>query len=328
MGILVLNHSDVSSLLSMSECVDVMTEALSALARGEVFQPLRTAAVAPGAKGVLGLMPAYRGGDQPAYGLKAVCVFQGNSARGLDIHQGAVLLFSGDTGRLLALMDASAITAIRTAAVSAIATRLLAREDAVNLAIIGAGVEARTHLESMGYARPIKHCKIASRGGESARQLAIEYAEKVSFPLEAAANVKDAVADADIIVTATTSREPVLDREWIAPGAHINLVGSSVRSMREADTATMAAGRLFVDRRESTLNEAGDYLFAAREGAIGPEHIKGEIGEILIGQNPGRTSAEEITVFKSLGLALEDLACAQYLYKKAADLETGNWMEF
>ncbi|HKV43001.1 MAG TPA: ornithine cyclodeaminase family protein [Blastocatellia bacterium] len=328
MRTLVLNHSDVVRMLPAGECIEVMAGALTALANGKVFQPLRTAAVAPGAKGILGLMPSYMSGASSYYGLKAVCVFPGNSARGLDSHQGAVLLFSGETGELLAVVNASAITSIRTAAVSALATRLLAQPDAGDLAIIGAGVQARVHLDAIACVRPIRRVRVASRNFDSARAFVDEVRGKVSFPIDAVETVQAALVGADLIVTATTSREPILKREWVASGAHLNVVGSSVKSTREIDTATMAAASLFVDRRESTLNESGDYLFAAREGAIGPDHIKAELGEILAGQRAGRASEGEITLFKSLGLGVEDLASAEYLYRKAGETGAGIWTEF
>jgi len=329
MPVLILSHHEVKELLSMDECIEVQTRALTALAEGNVHQPLRSAVVAPGAGGILGLMPSYISGPgRKLYGLKSVCVYPGNSALGRDIHQGAVLMFSGETGELLAVMDASAITAIRTAAVSAVATRLLAREDAGDLAIIGAGVQARVHFEAMPLVRKIRRARVASRSLDSAKKFAAEMSTRSGLEIEAVASVETAIKDADLIVTATTSREPILRREWVAPGAHFNVVGSSVRTTREIDTATMAAASLFVDRRESTLNESGDYLKAAKDGAIGPEHIKAEIGEVLTGTMPGRASADEITLFKSLGLGIEDLASAEYLYDKASRLGAGSRIDF
>lgn len=328
MKILILNHDEVFRLLPMKECIAVMREALGKLATGEVHQPLRTIVRPEGAAGVMGLMPSFISGNEAAYGLKTVCVFPGNPAIGKDAHQGAVLLFSAETGELRALMNASAITAIRTAAVSGVATDLLARADASELAIIGAGVQARTHLLAMAQVRAIKRCRIASRTIEHATQLAEEMRESVPFPLETVGTAEEAVRDADLIATVTNAKEPVVRREWLSPGVHLNVVGSSTPFAREVDTATMAASLLFVDRRESTLNEAGDYLFAAREGAIGPDHIRGEIGEVLTGEKPGRTSPEDITLFKSLGLAIEDLASANYLYRKAGELNAGAWVEF
>jgi ornithine cyclodeaminase len=328
MKILVLSHDEVVTLLPMGDCIAIMREALIALATGKVHQPLRTIIRPPDAAGLMGLMPAYMSGERAAFGLKAICIFPGNPAKGKDSHQGAVLLFSAETGEPIAMMNASAITAIRTAAVSGVATDLLAREDASNLAIIGSGVQARTHLAAMAEVRPIKRCRIVSRQIEHSELLAEEMRAHFPFPLEPVAGVEEALDSADLIVTATSSREPVLRREWISPGAHLNVVGASTPNAREVDTATITAASLFVDRRESTLNEAGDYLAAARDGAIGPEHIRAELGEVLTGARPGRTSTEEITMFKSLGLAIEDLAAAEFLYRKACESKQGTWVGF
>jgi ornithine cyclodeaminase/alanine dehydrogenase-like protein (mu-crystallin family) len=328
MKILILSHTEVLELLPIKECIPVMREALIALAAGKVHQPLRTIVRPPDAKGVMGLMPSYMSGDSAAFGLKALCVFPGNPAQGKDSHQGGVLLFSSETGELQAMMNASAITAIRTAAVSGVATDLLARVDACNLAILGSGVQARSHLVAMSEVRHLKRCRVASRHLESARKFAEEMQPGFSFPLEPVETVAAALEAADVIVSATTSVEPIVRREWISAGAHLNLVGSSTPKSREVDSETMAAASLFVDRRESTINEAGDYLFAARDGLIGPNHIRAEIGEVLKGDRPGRTSPDEITCFKSLGIAIEDLAAAGYLYRKAREQQMGSWIEF
>ena len=338
MKILVLSDAEVFELLPIKDCIAVMREALIALAAGKTHQPLRTIIRPPGAKGVMGLMPSYTSGDGAAgddtpgdgaaFGLKAICVFPGNPVKGKDSHQGAVLLFSAETGELLAMMNASAITAIRTAAVSGVATDLLAGDDACNLAIIGSGVQARSHLAAMSQVRSLKRCRIASRHLEHAQNFAEEMRHHFSFALEPVETVEQALEGADLIVTATTSVEPIVKREWISAGAHLNVVGSSTPRGREVDSETMAAASLFVDRRESTVNEAGDYLSAVREGVLGPEHIRAEIGEVLRGDKPGRTSPEEITLFKSLGLAIEDLFAAQYLHQKARELNAGTWVEF
>jgi ornithine cyclodeaminase/alanine dehydrogenase-like protein (mu-crystallin family) len=322
MAILVLNQGEVEELLDMEGCIEAMAGILEALARGELFQPLRMIAFPPGEQSAIGLMPAHRSGTSAAYSLKTICLFPDNPTRGLDAHQGTVTLFSGETGQVRALMNASAITAIRTAAVSGVATRLLARDDASELAIVGAGVQARSHIEAMRAVRRWTSIRVVSRTPEHARALAEETGA------EAVGSVEDAVRGADVVVTATNSSEPVLQHEWLKPGAHVNAVGSSVKTARELDTATMAACSLFVDRRESTLNEAGDYLVPAQEGAIGPDHIKAEIGEILIGAHPGRTAPDELTVFKSLGLAVEDLAAAEYVVRRAQETGTGTTVEF
>jgi ornithine cyclodeaminase len=237
-----------------------------------------------------------------------------------------VLLSNGETGQLDAVLDASAFTAIRTAAVSAVATRALAREDARTLAIIGAGVQARAHLEAMVLARPFERAFVWSRTPEHASRLAEEAG--TSFPIEPADSGEAAVKKADVIVTVTSSPEPVLRREWIRDGTHINAVGASIPTSRELDSATVVAATLFVDRRESTENESGDYLMPLREDAIGPEHIRAELGEVLIGRHPGRTSADEITIFKSLGLAIEDLAAAQHVVRRAREAGAGTEVPF
>jgi len=327
MKLLVLNHSEVERLLPMAECIAVMEETFAALARDAFHQPLRTIVKPPEAKGVMALMPTFRAGDKPLFGLKAICVFPGNAAIGKDAHQGGVIIFDGANGEPLAIVNASAITAIRTAAVSGVATKLLAREDASDLAIIGAGVQARTHLTAMSCVRQLKRIRVAARRFESAQKFAEQMQPRCAVLIESLDSVEAVVRGADIVVTATTSREPVLQREWISPGAHINAVGTYSFNAREIDTATMAAASLFVDRRESALNEAGDYLIAAKEGAIGPENIRAELDQLVTGAHAGRTSPDEITLFKSLGLAIEDLAAAAYVFGKAKQ-DVGTWVDF
>lgn len=328
MKVLLLGHDEVAALLPMSECMRLMSDALVARAEGRAQQPLRTIMRPEGAAGMLGLMPAYASATRPAFGLKAICVFPENAARGLDSHQGVVLLFSAETGEPLAFINASAVTAVRTAAVSGAATRALAREDAGDLCIVGAGVQARSHVEAMAHARTIRRCRIASRNVEHARRLAEDLKGVYAFPVEAVETVEAAVRGADLIVTATNSAEPVMRREWVADGAHINAVGACTPNARELDAATVAASSLFVDSVESLVNESGDYLLAAREGVVGPEQIRAELGEVLAGAKPGRTSRDDITLFKSLGLAVEDLAAAAYLYDRCQETGAGSWVNF
>jgi ornithine cyclodeaminase/alanine dehydrogenase-like protein (mu-crystallin family) len=302
----VLDEAQVTRLLPMDECIAAMEEVLAALARGELFNPLRRAERPPGASSLMGLMTAYR--EHAWYALKAVVVAPENAARGLDPHQGTVTLFDGETGVPRAIMNASAITAIRTAAVSAVATRALMRDDARTLAILGTGHQAGPHLEAHRAVHDWERVVMWSRTpGRAARFAGVEEA----------ASAEEAVRAADVVVTVTSSREPIVTRAWLQPGTHVTAAGSSIPTTRELDSETMAAATLFVDRRESTVNEAGDYLFPMREGFIGPEDIKAELGEVLIGANPGRTSDDELTVFKSLGLAVEDLAAAEHVLKRA-----------
>jgi ornithine cyclodeaminase/alanine dehydrogenase-like protein (mu-crystallin family) len=319
--ILVLSEPEVERLLPMEACIDVMSDALAALARGEMYQPLRGVVRPPEAPGLIGLMPAYRSAAPAAFGLKAVNVMPGNPARGLDMHQGVVLLSDGDTGELSAIVNASAITAIRTAAVSGVATRALARENTRELAILGAGVQARSHLRAMAAVRSFERARIWSRTAAHAERLAGEAG--VPFPVEAVESAEDAVRGADVIVTATSAQTPVLQRPWLSEGAHVNAVGSSIPTTRELDSETVAAASLFVDRRESTENESGDYLLALRDGAIGAGHIRAELGDVLVGAAPGRTSDTELTLFKSLGLAVEDLAAAHYVVERARESGVG-----
>jgi ornithine cyclodeaminase/alanine dehydrogenase-like protein (mu-crystallin family) len=326
MKVHLINQAEVLQLLPMNEAIEVIAEALKTLARGHAILPLRPVLWLPEKVGALGMMPSYLG-DLKAMGLKVVSVFPGNHGTQYDSHQGAVMLFETEHGRLLAIVDASEITAIRTAATTAVATRLLARADASDLALLGSGVQARTHLEAMLLARPVKRVRVWSRDPDHARLFAEHESQRHGVKVEPMGTAQEAVAGADIICTVTASREPVLMGDWIAPGAHVNAVGSSVAFTRELDTAAVVKARMFVDRRESTINEAGDFLFPKKEGAIGDDHIRGEIGEILLGQIAGRTSPDEITLFKSLGLAVEDLAAAHHIYQKALEKGLGMALE-
>lgn len=311
MNVRILDEHDVRRLLPMSECIESMAAALASLGRGEVHNPLRFVVRPPDEPSLMGLMPAHRGGDTPLWSLKALTIFPGNSARGLDSHQGFVALFDGETGVPRGLLNAGGITAVRTAAVSGVATRLLAREDVKTLAILGTGTQARSHLEAMQAVRSFERVVVWSASGRS-----LDGAESVG-------TAQEAVSEADVLCTVTALAEPIVERAWLKPGVHINAVGSSIPTARELDTQTMADASLFVDRRESTLNEAGDFLFPQREGAIGPEHIRAELGELLLGSAAGRQSPDEITVFKSLGLAVEDLAAAELVLQRAEAEDVG-----
>ena len=304
MSLLVLSERDVERLLTMDECVEAMADVLAALARGELYQPLRFVLRPPGAEGLMGFMPAHRAGTNASFSLKEIVVVPANPARGLDAHQGGVLLHDGETGELRALLNASPITAIRTAAVSAVATRALARRDARVVAIIGAGVQGKAHADAMRAVLDEPEIRLWSRrDGGSAEEV---------------------VRGADVVCTCTTSTEPVLRRDWLAAGVHVNAVGSSVPSSRELDEETILAATLVVDRRESALNEAGELLVPG----FGEERIAAELGEVLTGAHPGRTSDDELTVFKSLGLAVEDLAAAELVVRRAREQGAGVEVDF
>ncbi|GMR12220.1 MAG: ornithine cyclodeaminase [Gemmatimonadota bacterium] len=315
MSTVILTQSEVRRLLPMDACIELVAEALATLGRGDAINPLRSGIRVPD-MGILGMMPGYLG-SPGALGLKVVAVFPGNHGTEYDSHQGVVVLFETDHGLPVAVMDASEITAMRTAAASAVATRLLARKGAHDLAIIGSGVQARTHLEAMMAVRNVRRVRVFSRNEERRTGFAERESARRGVRVEAVASAQEAVEGADLICTTTSAREPVLMGDWIAPGTHVNAVGSSIRATRELDTAAVVKSRLFVDRRESTINEAGDFLFAKEEGAIDDGHILGEIGELLLGQATGRATAGEITLFKSLGLAVEDLASAHYVLERA-----------
>ncbi len=324
MKLLVLAGHHVHELLTYRECAEVMREALAQRARGEIQQPLRTIVRPRDAAGFMALMPAYSPGA--GYALKAICITPGNPAAGKDAHQGGVLLFDAATGEPRALVNASAVTEIRTAATSAVATDLLARPGPAELAIIGTGVQGRAHAHAIAATRDLTGIRLAGRDLGRARAAAAELARQLGVPVSAHDDVAAAVDGAAIVVTATSAAEPVLRRAWLAPGTHVNAVGACVPAARELDTATMAEAAVFADSRESVRNEAGDFLIAEREGVANP--VRAELGELLTGTAPGRTDDGEITVFESLGLAAEDLAAASYLYEKASRLGAGTAADF
>lgn len=326
MQVLIAGHREVGRLLPMDECITVMEQVLRTLAQGRALQPLRSVIILP-EQGAVGLMPSYLG-EPPAVGAKVITVFNSNLGTPYESHQGAVLLFEPEHGRLLAIVDAGAITAIRTAAVSGAATRALAREDAADLAILGSGTQARTHLAAMLAVRPITRVRIWSRTPEHARRFVDSARAAHNVDITAVPSPREAVDGATIICTTTAATGPIVEGEWLAPGTHINGAGASVPGFRELDTLTVQRSRLFVDRRESALNEADDIRIPLRDGVIEEDHIRGELGDILVGRVPGRTRPDEITLFESMGLAIEDLAAAYHVYRKRAEQTHGTWVEF
>jgi ornithine cyclodeaminase/alanine dehydrogenase-like protein (mu-crystallin family) len=324
MGVLVLSHADVHAALAPQECERAMAEVLAARARGEAYMPLRSVMMPPGAHGFMGLMPAYAApasddGQAGSFGLKAICLIPSNPQRGLDTHQGTVTLFDGETGVPTAIINASAVTEIRTAAVTAAATRTLAREDSRVLAILGAGVQARAHLRALDGVRAWEQVRVYAPTAEHVRALA---AGTPAFT--AAGSAEQAVAGADVVVTATSSRQPVLKHEWLGAGTHVNAVGASSPNAVELELATVAAAALFCDSRESLRNEAGEFILALAQGAIsGEQHVRAELGEVLAGMHPGRTDPGELTLFRSLGIGVEDLAAAQLTVASARRLGLG-----
>ena len=312
---LFINKEKIASLLPMEECIELMEKMFRSLAAGECLQPLRNIMRLPDGSGVLGMMPGHAG-KLGVIGIKVISVFHANKEAGFPSHQGIVMLFDAKNGQPLMLFDALEITAIRTAAASAVATKLLSGEKSSTLAIIGSGEQAQRHIEAMLLVRNIKHINLWSRNENNAKHLVNELSAEYNIPIHIKKNVQQAVEHADIICTVTASKEPVVMGDWIAAGTHINAVGSSTAATRELDTTAIVRSKLFTDRYESLFNEAGDFLIPKKEGALTDEHVKGEIGEVLSGAKKGRENDKEITVFKSLGIAAEDIFSAYHIYEK------------
>jgi ornithine cyclodeaminase len=315
----------------MAACIDVMADALRSVAAGDAMLPLRTVLRLGTSTNAFATMPAVLGhGDAASIGAKIITVFPGNDATPFDSHIGVVLLFDGVNGSLLAIADASSITAIRTAAVSGLSARLLANDDASELAILGAGVLGLPHLDAMCAVRPIRRLRIWSRSGSAVEGRAQQFAARAraahDIDVVVCETVAEAVDGAHIVCTITSSRTPVLEGAWLSPGTHICAVGASLASARELDSAAVQRARLFVDRRESAYAEAGDFLVPRGEGLITDAHILGELGQLAAGLIAGRLTRDEITLFKSLGLAVEDVAALRYILARA--VETGAGMTF
>jgi len=296
-----LDEAAVGRLLRMEEVIPAMERALADFSSGKVVQPVRTMLPVQEHGGFLGLMPAYTG---TALGTKLVAFYPKNV--GVPTHHATILLFEPETGEPLLTMDGTLITEVRTAAVSALATKHLARPDASVLAIIGSGVQARSHLEALRLVRDFAEVRVWSpRHSEAFAR---------DYDVEAAASAEEAVRGADVVVTATTSSTPVLRGEWLSPGAHINAVGAPRPDWRELDDGVLGRARVYVDSREAAQKESGDVIAAAE--------IFAEIGEVAAGTKPGRQSPEEIVLFKSLGLAVEDVATAELIYRKVTNATT------
>lgn len=322
MPTLVLGEKEVHELLSMADCIEVMDAALRDLAGGAAVQPLRSVMRLHHAPGLLGVMPGSVG-DPEVIGGKVITVFPGNSKTPYDSHQGVVLMFEPEHGRLAAIMDASSITAIRTAAVSGLATRALARPDAGELALLGAGVQAATHLQAMACVRTLRRIRVWGPNPDRCADFAARQSALHGLEVIAVEDPRAAVEGADLVCTVSSAQEPVLMGEWLAAGAHVNAVGACTPKARELDAAAVAGSILFTDRRESLLAEAGDFLLAKEEGAVDDDHLAGELGEVLLGQVQGRREHGDITLFKSLGLAVEDLAAARFLHDRARQRGVG-----
>jgi ornithine cyclodeaminase len=324
---LIINHSEVRQLLPMRECMEVVGEALAAVSRGDGVQPLRDGFLLPDRSGVLAWMPGSLASGRP-FGIKVLSVVENPGELGVDSHQGGVLIFDPANGSPLALCEAGAITAVRTAAVSAVATDRLARTDARSLAVLGAGSQARSHVEAMLAVRPIETIRLWSRTHESAKRAAAELSDADGVQVELCSDVESAVEGSDIVCTTTSARTPILLPEHLEPGMHVNAVGASIPSWQEIAPSVLPLVSLFTDRRESLANEAGEFIEAVGTGLVPEGLVVPEIGEVLNGDHPGRTSETEITLFRSLGLAVEDIASAHLVYQRAIEQGIGVRVDF
>ena len=315
-GLLIVSGADVRRALPMSDCIEAVDRAMRALSNGGADVPLRTVMQLPGGRNFFGVMPGYLA-DPRGVGAKIITVYPDNAKRGLPSHLGLVLLFDTEIGFPLAVMDAAEITAIRTAAASAVATRALARKDASHLAILGTGEQAVTHLEAISRVRTLRSVRVWGRSIEKAEHFVETQGPKLSARLEVSETAEDAVKGADIVCTVTASREPVLHGAWLGRGAHVNLVGASRLNAREVDDDVVMASRFFVDSRTSARGEAGELKHAMDAGLVTESHVLGEIGDVLSGSVVGRTVDQDITVYKSLGVAAQDLAAAHVIYERA-----------
>ncbi len=326
MPTLVLAHREVTELLDMAGLVPLMRRTLVELSRGEIAMPPRQMLPHPDQPGLIAWMPAVlRGGDP--FGSKVISVYPENRQRGMHTHQGVVVLFRPKTGEVRAIVDADAVTARRTAAVSAAATDLLAQPDAADLGLIGSGTLAETHLEAMLGVRPIRRVRVYARRPDRLRDFAERMSVLFEVEVQPAADAQTAVVDADIVCTLTDARSPVLEGAWLHPGAHVNAVGASVGGFRELDDETVRRSLVFVDSLLHALPQADDLRLPIEAGVVGPEHVRGEIGAVADGRLQGRRQPDDVTLFKSVGLAAEDMAAAAYCVERAEALGLGTWIE-
>jgi alanine dehydrogenase len=321
-----LTEHHVASLLPPADLIPAMEAALAQFSAGEVQQPVRTVLSVGPQKAYFGVMPAYVT-VPPQLGAKLVTVFGDNLARGLPSHLATILLFDPETGALAAVMDGRYITEARTAAVSAVSAKALARADAAQLAILGTGVQARSHLEALAAVRALAEARVWSPQPRSRERFVAEMAGRVAVPVRACDSPAAAVHDADIVVLVTSSPIPVVDDAWVAPGTHVISVGACRPDQREMAPALVARGRLVVDSRAAALVESGDIVQGMREGRFDATHVAAELGEVLLGRAVGRRNADEVTIFKSLGMAVEDVASADLVYRRAEERGTGTVLE-
>ena len=331
-----LTAADVRALLPMRECIDVMADAFQALAHGRAAVPNRTALSVGSHDETMLLMPAIVRGvaeqaDRPGsgawFGAKMLSIVPENQSTGRATHQGVVVLFEGRYGSPIAVIDAAAITAVRTAAVSAVATRILARADASRLAIIGAGVQAYSHLAAMAAVRSLREVRVWGRDRGRCEALAQAAESELRIEVQIARRAQDAVDGAEIVCTVTSATTPVVQSSWVAPGTHLNAIGTHRPTDRELDSETIRRARVFVDHMPAAMAEAGDILVPIAESCIGREHVLGDLPQLVSNSIRGRLSDSDVTVFKSVGIAVEDIAAAAHVYRRAVAAGVGIGVE-
>ena len=310
-----IDRDEVRRRLTYERCIPLVRQALISFSAGETKQHLRT--ILPLSEGRLfGIMPGALGAHAP-FGAKLISVFHGNADRGIQSHQGLVILFDPESGAPVCTVHAGEVTAIRTAAASAVATDALARPDARRLAILGSGEQAGTHARAISKVRTLESIAVWGRSAEKSAVFVKALKEELDVPVMAMPSVKKAVAEADMICTVTSSPEPILLCEWVRPGTHINVVGSSHAGPAEIDNELVVRSRFIADSREGVIAQGGEFLRAKAAGLVDDGHIVAEIGDVLSGKIEGRRNAREITIYKSLGHVAQDLAAAWALYSEA-----------
>jgi len=323
---LVLSEKQVQSLIDLDELIAALELAHIQYSTGKAVMPVRLVVPLPQIHGRITSMPGYLT-EEKALGMKVVTYFQNNPSQNLPAILATIMLFSAETGKLIAVMDGGYITAIRTACASALATKTLANPDTPVLGILGAGVQARAHIQALTRVRRLQRIKIHSPSGKSALSVKEELEPQCGVPIEVVNSAQNAVRDSDLLVTVTTAKDPIVKAEWLKPGIHINAVGSHRPDLREIDGATLQRSTVVVDSRAAIMAECGDILLALKERSIAETDIHGEIGEVIAGTKAGRTSTSEITLYKSVGIAIQDVATAQLVYRKAIERNLGTHVE-
>ena len=323
---LILSEKEVQSLIEIDELIATLERAHIQYSTGNAVMPVRLVVPLPQVQGRITSMPGFLATDN-ALGMKVVTYFQDNPRNNLPAILASILLFSAESGKLIATMDGTYITTIRTACASAMATKALANPLTPVLGIVGAGVQARAHIQALSRIRALTSIKITSPSGGSAAKIKRDMEKQVGIAIEVVSTPEQAVRDSDLVVTVSTAKTPVVDAAWLKPGAHINAVGSHRPDLREIDGNTLSQAKVVVDSHEAVMAECGDVLLAIKEKSYSAQQIHGEIGAVLARQVAGRSHADEITLYKSVGIAIQDVATANLVYRKAVERHVGTHVE-